>query len=267
MEAFVKAMDYQDYLSHQLNEVCCGLSRKESILAAQNVGKLIDYAKLIYRKSKTSRTSQKAFIIKSLYVERWINYRRGYPLRELLERFPGDEAYVLRQIKRSEKANRVAVINGVIEPTRDTLEDLQAVATEADLGCEVVQDAYLFNYRSSIAWLLSRLVEQSLEGNDHSTFLSFMVELTIWEANLAHFSPVQVTSSDIAERLEISKSTLSCLLSTMETSAITTLTDPNDQRKVTWHLSSHLNIKLKSDLIKYASSSKFKLLPLKAIDH
>ncbi len=241
---------------------CCNFSRKESLVAAEYVGKLINYLALIYRESKTSKTSLKAFTVKSTLVERWLNYREGFPLEELLASFEGDELYVLRQLRRSLKARRMQVVKDKIEPTEGLLIDLETWCRKANLSVELVDDRYRFRYRSNLCWLLTRFCELSLLDGSQPSLLSLLVELAVWEVGFSRFDRNRVSSSHIENRLCISKSTLSSLLHKCEHQALIVKRNDSDQRMVDWRLSDDRSLIMKSNAIAHAISREFALKPL-----
>jgi hypothetical protein len=242
---------------------CCNFSRKESLVAAEYLGKLINYLTLIYRESKTSKTSLKAFTVKSTLVERWLNYREGFPVEELLAIFEGDELYVLRQLRRSEKAGRMRFSKDKIEPTEGLLVDLETWARKANLGVELVEDRYRFRYRSNLCWLLTRLCELSLLDGSQPSLLSLLVEFVVWEVGFSRFDRNGVSSSHIENRLGISKSTLSCLLHKGEHHSLSVKQNDSDQRMIDWRLSDDRSLIMKSNAIVHAMSKEFALKPLK----
>ena len=138
-----------------MNKSSMGRSRKERLRAAEVMRKLLDYMLVLRRESKTSKTSLRAFTVKTSFVERWLNHRQGYPVAELLQRFyPSDELYVRRQLRRFESAGRIKIVNGRIEPTEIILADLMGSAKKASLTVEAIDDRYVFAYEQNICWLV-----------------------------------------------------------------------------------------------------------------
>ena len=179
-----------------------GRSRKERLRAAELMRKVLDYMLVLRRESKTSKTSLRSFTVKTSFVERWLNHRQGYPVAELLQRFyPSDELYVLRQLRRFERAGRINIVSGRIEPTEAVLADLMHCAKKASLSVEAIDDGYGFAYERNICWLISRVCELSLLKNREPSMLNQLVELAVWEANLGGLSRFQVTSGWIENRL------------------------------------------------------------------
>lgn len=243
-----------------MNKSSMGRSRKERLRAAEVMRKLLDYMLVLRRESKTSKTSLRSFTIKTSFVERWLNHRQGYPVAELLQRFyPSDELYVLRQLRRFERAGRINIVSGRIEPTEAVLADLMNCAKKASLSVEAIDDGYGFAYERNICWLISRVCELSLLKNREPSMLNQLVELAVWEANLGGLSRFQVTSGWIENRLEISKSTLSCLLHKGDHPNLVVRVSEADNRKLLWELSSDASIAFKYDAIFWAANPRFSL--------
>ena len=227
--------------------------------------KLLDYMLVLRRESKTSKTSLRAFTVKSSFVERWLNHRQGYPVAELLQRFyPSDELYVLRQLRRFERAGRINIVNGRIEPTEIIRADLMNSAKKASLSVEAIDDRYVFAYEQNICWLVSRMSELALLRNREPSLLNHLVELAVWEANLSGLNRLHVTSGWIERRLEISKSTLSCLLHKGDHPNLAVRVSEADNRKLLWELSSDESIALKQDAILRAANPRFSLETLRS---
>ena len=243
---------------------CCNFSRKESLVASECVGKLVNYLTLIYRESKTSKTSLKAFTVKSTLVERWLNYREGFPVEELLDIFEGDELYVLRQIRRSAKARRIQIFNDKIEPTEGLLTDLETWSRKANLSVELVDDRYRFRYDSNLCWLLNRLSELSLLDASQASLLGLLVELAVWEFGFSSFDRSGVSSSHIENRVGISKSTLSSLLHKGEHHTLIAKQNVSDQRRVDWRVIDNRTAIMKIKAIAHAIGSEFYLPPIKS---
>lgn len=242
-----------------------GRSRKERVRAAEIMRKLLDYMLVLRRESKTSKTSLRAFTVKTSFVERWLNHRQGYPVAELLQRFyPSDELYVRRQLRRFESAGRINIVNGRIEPTEVILADLMNSAKQASLSVEAIDDSYVFAYEQNICWLVSRLSELSLLKNREPSLLNHLVELAVWEANLSGLNGPQVTSGWIERRLKISKSTLSCLLHKGDHPNLVVRVSEADNRKLLWGLSSDESIAFKRDAILWAANPRFSLETLRS---
>ena len=89
--------------------------------------------------------------------------------------------------------------------------------------------------------------------------LNHLVELAVWEANLRGLNRAQVTSGWIERRLEISKSTLSCLLHKAEHPNLVVRVSEADNRKLLWELNSDETIALKQDAIFRAANPRFSL--------
>ena len=237
-----------------------GRLRKERLRAAEVIRKALDYMLVLRRKSKTSKTSLRSFTIKTSFVERWFNHRQGYPVTELMQRFyPTDELYVRRQLRRFERAGRINIVKDRIEPTESILADLMDCAKTAGLSVEAIGDPYVFAYERNICWLISRMSELSLLKNREPSMLNHLVELAVWEANLSGLNRAQVTSSWIERRLEISKSTLSCLLHKAENPNLVVRVSEADNRKLLWELSADEIIALKKDAIFWAANPRFSL--------
>ena len=248
-----------------MNKSSMGRSRKGRLRAAEVMRKLLDYMLVLRRESKTSKTSLRAFTVKTSFVERWLNHRQGYPVAELLQRFyPSDELYVRRQLRRFESAGRINIVKGRIEPTEVILADLMNSAKKASLSVEVLADPYVFAYEQNICWLVSRLSELSLLKNREPSLLNHLVELAVWEANLSGLSRFQVTSGWIEKRLEISKSTLSCLLHKGDHPNLVVRVSDADNRKLLWELSSDVSIAFKRDAIFWAANPRFSLEKVKS---
>ncbi len=243
-----------------MNKRSMGRSRRERLRAAKVMRKLLDYMLTLRRESKTSKTSLRSFTIKTSFVERWLNYRQGYPVAELLQRFyPSDEQYVLRQLRRFGRAGRINIVNGRIEPTEAVLADLMHCAKKASLSVETIEDGYHFAYERNICWLISRMCELSILGNREPSLLNHLVELAVWEANLSGLNQLEVTSGWIERRLEISKSTLSCLLHKGDHPNLVVRVSEADNRKLLWKLSPDASIACKHDVIFRAANHRFSL--------
>ena len=248
-----------------MNKSSMGRSRKERIRAAQIMRKLLDFMLVLRRESKTSKTSLRSFTVKTSFVERWLNHRQGYPVAELLQRFyPSDELYVLRQLRRFERAGRINIVNGRIEPTEIILADLMNSARKASLSVKAIDDRYVFAYEQNICWLVSRMSELALLKNREPSLLNHLVELAVWEANLSGLNRLQVTSGWIEKRLKISKSTLSCLLHKGDHPNLIVRVSDADNRKLLWELSSDASIAFKHDAIFWAANPRFSLETLRS---
>ena len=99
----------------------------------------------------------------------------------------------------------------------------------------------------------------SILGNREPSLLNHLVELAVWEANLSGLNQLQVTSGWIERRLEISKSTLSCLLHKGDHPNLVVRVSEADNRKLLWELSYDASIACKHDAIFQAANPRFSL--------
>ena len=234
------------------------LSPRERLQKRAVIGQLLDFLRLIYRNSTTTKTSLKSFTIKSTYVESWLKDRRGYPVTSLLKHGLWDATYARRQMRRSVRAGRIKIVNQKIEPAGDALADLEQWASQAGLDVWSVSDPYQFAYSPRLCWLLTRLCELAFLGIEKPSFLGLLVELAILEHELSLSGTSPMTSQMIEARLDVSKSTISSLLHGCQHRAIQTWTSPNDLREINWGLSQHVSVKAQSRAIEFASSERFR---------
>ena len=99
----------------------------------------------------------------------------------------------------------------------------------------------------------------SILGNREPSLLNHLVELAVWEANLSGLNQLELTSGWIERRLEISKSTLSCLLHKGDHPNLVVRVSEADNRKLLWKLSSDASISCKHDVIFRAANHRFSL--------
>lgn len=154
-----------------------------------------------------------------------------------MDHFNEDADFIQRSINRSIKANRYLLSDEKIYPTKALIEHIKGVYRDSNLPFIETNNRYGIKITPFKA--LQFLIDYcrvSLAKKDQETLLQQVIQLTLWE-NFFYKKKEPLTTGHIAQRLKISKSTLSTALSPMlEKGLLKTKQDCRDDRITYWVL-------------------------------
>ena len=191
----------------------------------------------LYKRQTTSRTSLRAFFIKTLVLQNFFEKNIPCCQQWIMEHFDEDADFIKRNIKRSIKADRYLLSGEKIYPTKTLIKHIKGIYS--DSGVPFIETKNGYGVKITPFKVLQFLVDYcrlSLANKDQETLLQQAIQLTLWE-HFLYKRKAFLTTGDIAQRLKISKSTLSTALSPMlEHGLLKTKQDCSDDRITYWIL-------------------------------
>ena len=223
-------------------EQICGLNANFLYTETKSVHNHIAFSQLskflncLSLKQTTNCHSYRASYLKSILLEYWFGLGTGVS-REALVNSPADESsYIRRFLRRYIDEGRSYERGGILYPTQELIKNIVEV-------CHLSGVPIRFNVSKCELRVAPGLVRGareltrrcSLEDRDMSGQL-IRLELALWEHMTSRKGELMSTS-DIACRANISKSTLTTLLNVAVTHKMLTYhMDDNDERVTRWAL-------------------------------
>lgn len=208
----------------EANENLTGFSQLSNFLSCLN------------RKQTTNCHSYRASYLKSILLEYWFGLGTGVS-REALVNSPADESsYIRRFLGRYIDEGRSYERGGILYPTQDVIEHIVDVCHLSGVPIRLELSKCELRVAPGLVRGARELTGRcSLEDRDLSGQLIRM-ELALWE-HMTDRTGELMSTSDIASRANIKKSTLTTLLNAAVTHKMLTYhIDDNDERITRWAL-------------------------------
>jgi len=213
---------------------------EENTLAGKDrfirLNRAFSFFKHINRAQTTNRQSYRASLLKSRLLIDW--FAEGNPIKRdaLIHQAGADQTFINRFINRYIDKNRCYERNKKIYPTKDLVAHIAAICEQSNIP---------YTERDQLTgiavepWLLKLLLNFTFRSNDIGSEMSgqfIRAELSLWDQLIK--CPIQeLTSSEIALKSDISKSTLTTLLETaLSEQILIRHRDPDDERVYRWGL-------------------------------
>ena len=191
----------------------------------------------LYNRQTTSRTSLRTFFIKTLVHQKFFEENSPCCQQWVMDHFDEDADFIQRNIKRSIKANRYLFSDEKLYPSKALIEHIQGIYEDSGVSFIETNNRYGINITPfKVLQFLIDYCRISLAKKDQETLLQQAIQLTLWE-NLFYKKKKSLSTGHIAQRLNISKSTLSTALSRLLGQGILkTKQDCSDARITFWIL-------------------------------
>ena len=215
---------------------------------------ITNLASKLYFRQTTSRTSLRSFFIKEIILENFFQHNIPCHNQWVIDQAGEDPNFVNRNINRSIKANRYRLIDDQLYPTQPLIKDLKSIYRDSQIPFTEPNNRYGIKITPfRILEFLTAYCAISMVGKNQATLLQQAIELALWEAYFL-FKKKNLITSQIAQRLQVSKSTLSTALATLiEQQLLAARSDSCDNRIIHWHL----NPKDSSIREKYGTIKRF----------
>ena len=223
-------------------EQICGLNANFLHTETKSVHNHIAFSQLskflncLSLKQKTNCHSYRASYLKAILLEYWFGYGTGIS-REALVNSPADESsYIRRFLRRYIDEGRSYERGGVLYPTQDVIEHMVDVCHLSGVPIRLNSSKCELRVAPGLVRGARELTGRcSLEDRDLSGQL-IRLELALWE-QITDRTGELMSTSDIASRANIRKSTLTTLLNAAVTHKMLTYhVDDNDERVTRWAL-------------------------------
>jgi len=214
-------------------------SNFSTLEADQNLmgfSQLSNFLNCVNRRQTTNCHSYRASYLKSILLEYWFGYGTGIS-REALVNSPADESsYIRRFLGRYIDEGRSYERGGILYPTQDVIEHMVDVCHLSGVPIRLSLSKCELRVAPGLVRAARELTGRcSLEDRDLSGQL-IRLELALWEQTTDRTGELMSTS-DIASRANIRKSTLTTLLNAAVTHKMLTYhIDDNDERITRWAL-------------------------------
>jgi len=214
-------------------------SNFSTLEADQNLmgfSQLSNFLNCVNRRQTTNCHSYRASYLKSILLEYWFGYGTGIS-REALVNSPADESsYIRRFLGRYIDEGRSYERGGILYPTQDVIEHMVDVCHLSGVPIRLNLSKYELRVAPDLVRAARELTRRcSLEDRDLSGQL-IRLELALWEQMTDRIGE-SMSTSEIACRANIRKSTLTTLLNAAVTHKMLTYhIDDNDERITRWAL-------------------------------
>ena len=187
-------------------------------------------------KQKTNCHSYRASYLKAILLEYWFGYGTGISLEALVNSPADESSYIRRFLRRYIDEGRSYERGGILYPTQELIKNIVEVCHLSGVPIRFNVSKCELRVAPGLARGARELTGRcSLEDRNLSGQL-IRLELALWEHMTSRTGELMSTS-DIARRANISKSTLTTLLNAAFThKMLTHHVDDNDERVTRWAL-------------------------------
>ena len=215
---------------------------------------ITNLASQLYFRQTTSRTSLRSFFIKEIITENFFQHNIPCHSQWVIDKAGEDPNFVKRNINRSIKANRYRLIDDQLYPTQPLIKHLKSIYRDSQIPFTEPSNGYGIKITPfRILEFVTAYCAISMIERNQATLLQQAIELALWEAFFL-FKKKTLITGQIAQRLQVSKSTLSTALGPLiEQQLLTTRSDSCDNRITHWQL----NPKNSSIKEKYTTIKEF----------
>ena len=197
---------------------------------------LSNFLRVVNQRQTTNCHSYRASYLKSILLEYWFGFGTGVS-REALINSPADESsYIRRFLRRYIDEGRSYERGGILYPTQELIKNIVEVCHLSGVPIRLSLSKCELRVAPGLVRAARELTGRcSLEDRDLSGQL-IRLELALWEQTTDRTGELMSTS-DIASRANIRKSTLTTLLNAAVTHKMLTYhIDDNDERVTRWAL-------------------------------
>ena len=227
----------------KLNEVKINLDAFESIKQFNKVNypfskfrASCSFLRGLSASQTTNRQSYRATLIKSYLLKTWFGDNMPVAKANLVNITKVESAFTNRFISRYLDLGRCFERNRNIYPSDGLIEDISRVCESSSIHYARKNDLLGVSIAPKLLDLVVRLTYREQESMLDISGQLIRIELALWEQLLKN-SAEPLSSSEIATRAKIKKSTLTTLLdSTVSEQMLERKIDPDDERITRWEL-------------------------------
>lgn len=183
---------------------------------------------------RTSKSSLRVWRLKCLYTAYFFEANKPFDVKQFCSETEHSLEFIRRSLTRSLTAGRVYQIQNLWFPREGLIETFRSIFNRAGIPFREIGGPFVIKILNQNLTYSKLMSDVLLAINPRHTLTQYCVELALWETHYQR-APYRATLGQLANRLNLNKSTLSTALWQLaELKQVSSTQHPEDDRQRLW---------------------------------